>query len=98
MSTATTARPISIYLDTSDDAIFGSETPPENADDLRKIFANMVEQELSEQFPELDVDVIEIEHGQRVIFPADDQDDDDRTAGIMLHLIGKIYGEMEWAA
>lgn len=90
------ARPVHLYLDTSEDAMFGSETPPANADALRKTFVGMVEQELAEKFPELDVTVVEVEHAQRVIFPADDQDNDDRTAETMLHIIGKIYGDMEW--
>lgn len=96
MNTAS-ARPAHVYLDTSEDSLFGHETPPENADNLRAAFVTMVEQELSEQFPELDVTVIEVEHGQRIIFPVDDQDNDDRTVETMLHIIGKIYGEMEWA-
>lgn len=90
-------RPAHLYLDTSEDAMFGNDTPPENADDLRKTFVHMVEQEIAELWPDLDVEIVEVNHGQRVEFFDEPQDDDDRTAETIINIVGKIYGEMDWA-
>lgn len=94
---STSQRPTHLYLDTSDDAMFGSETPPENADDLRKTFVVMVEQEIAELWPELDVEIVEVSHGQRVVFFDAEQVDDDRTTEAIINAVGQVYGNMEWA-
>lgn len=92
----TTLRSAYFYLDTSETAMFGSETPPENSDDLRRTFVAMVKSELAERFPEIDIDVIEVEHGQRVVFHDDPQANDDATADAIMNAAGRIYANANW--
>lgn len=82
-----------VYVDTSEDALFGSEGPTGyDAGDSRKAFVSMVEAKLAAQLPDYESDVIEVGHPKRAIV-SDDNEDVEATAET---IVNEVYGSFEW--
>lgn len=82
-----------VYVDTSDDALFGSEGPADyDANDSRKAFVNAVESRLAAVLPDYDSDVVEVAHAKRAVVSDDNEDAEAAAEAI----VAEIYGSFEW--
>jgi len=85
-----------VYVNTDENALFGSEGPGEHDADLsRKSYVNMVEGAVVEAFPDHDVDVVEAPHTRYIDgdFETSGDFDDAATAE---RIVNDVYGSFEW--